>query len=334
MKNAKFLKCAMILCALILIAAVVVALSGILNAAGFTYEHADKYTAGDAEIAQPVRNLDIHWVDGRVNVTYHSGTGISLTETSEKPIGDDLRMRWWVDGDTLRVQYARSGFRLSLNPRKTLTLSLPEGAVFDSVSISATSGDLSIPALQAERLTLSTTSGDIDAAATVRRVAAGVTSGNVSLALSGSAEAAEASATSGNIRLTLESADSVNASTTSGLVSVSGESVTSLKAASTSGNVTLDIGRVTDADVGSTSGTVTAAFGAFSAVKVAATSGDVRLSLPEDPGFTAKLATVSGGIHYDLPLSRQSDRYVCGDGSGSLDVGTTSGSIQLQPAAQ
>lgn len=42
----------------------------------------------------------------------------------------------------------------------------------------------------------------------------------------------------------------------------------------------------------------------------------------------------SGSIDYDLALSREGDRYVCGDGSGTVELGSTSGDIRLNRAAQ
>ena len=69
---------------------------------------------------------------------------------------------------------------------------------------------------------------------------------------------------------------------------------------------------------------------AVRALRINTTSGSVSAFLPENPGFTARLGTTSGSVDYALPLNKQESEYVCGDGSGSVDIHTTSGNIRLE----
>ena len=48
--------------------------------------------------------------DGSVTLARHAGSTIEIAETAPGAISGDRALRWWLDGDTLRVQYAKSGF--------------------------------------------------------------------------------------------------------------------------------------------------------------------------------------------------------------------------------
>ena len=221
----------MIVCAAILLAALALSLSGVvksiisggLSFGGITYSDVEKYTAGEAVIQDQVKNLDIHWINGQVNVAYHKENTIELKETSNKDITPDLQLRWWVDGDTLRVQYAKSGFRTgSLNNQvKQLTITLPEGAFFGNVSIDATSADLKVPSLKADSLSVDVTSGNINVSGEITNLTAGATSGDMVLELTAQAKSIHTDTTSGNVQIAAPGAEEIRTSSTSGDVKIS-----------------------------------------------------------------------------------------------------------------
>ncbi len=324
---------AMIVCAAVLVVAVGATVSGFFNGNVFGYADAEKYTAGEADINATVNNLDINWTNGKVILEYHGGSTVELRESSAQTISGDMQLRWRMDGDTLRVQYAKSGFRLNWNQEKELTVRLPEGSAFHNVKISATSGELSIPALKAEVLTLSATSGAIHAAAEAGQVNADATSGSLNLQLSGSAEAVQAHTTSGALSVEANVVGTLKASSTSGSLRLDAERATGCEADTTSGAVTVRLNEAEQVKIGSTSGDVTVRLAKFSSLQANTTSGRINAGLSEQPGFTARIATVSGRIDYDLPLSHPKDQtgnaYVCGDGSARVELGTTSGNIAL-----
>ena len=311
----------MIICAAILLAALALSLSGVvksiisggLSFGGITYSDAEKYTAGEAVIQDQVKNLDIHWINGQVNVAYHKENTIELKETSNKEITADLQLRWWVDGDTLRVQYAKSGFRTgSLNNQvKQLTITLPEGALFGNVSIDATSADLNVPSLKADSLSVDVTSGNINVSGEIKNLTAGATSGDMVLELTAQAKSIRTDATSGNVQIAAPGAEEIRTS-------------------STSGDVKISAGTVKEVHTSSTSGSIECALEGFGVVDIDATSGNITLKLPQQPGFRAVLDTTSGDVDYNIPLSREGNTYICGDGSGQVSVNTTSGDILLQ----
>ena len=287
-------KIVMLVCAVILAAAVFTGIGSIFKASGFTYDHADKYTAGNAAIEGTVKSLDVHWISGEVKIEYHSGKTVTLSETSKKEISGDRQLRWWLDGDTLRVQYEKSGMRwFGFNhPKKELTIGLPEGMSLDNVDIEATSGNLTIPSLETDRLKLDVTSGDINVMTGARDILVDATSGTIALKSTSDAEKITVKTTSGNVSVEAKNADTLK--------------------------------------ISCTSGDITAALAAFDRLEIDATSGDITLKLPEKPGFTADLDVTSGKISYDLPLSRDGRKYICGNGSGEVDVDTTSGNIRIE----
>ena len=330
MKMRAFRKNLKTLCAVALTACSLSFLRPVIGFAAYSYPNAAKYTAGDAEIKKPVRNLDIDWVSGSVTLEYHRGSSVELHETSKKDISKDMQMRWWLDGDTLRVRFAKPGFRTWNVRDKMLTITLPEDSRFDEVSIAATSGDLFIPALQTDSLKLNVTSGDIKAAADARTARVEATSGDLELRFDGKAKDIAVETTSGEIGIAADSADRMSVQSTSGEMSVSAKSAADFLASSSSGDIDADIGGVKRAALSSTSGHVHVAFDRFNALSISTTSGDVRADLPEKPGFTAALKVTSGDIDSDLPLTRMGKTWVCGDGSAELSISTTSGDIELQ----
>ena len=322
---------AMIACAVILVMAVFMSVRGIFGNHPFGYANAEKYTAGEAEISGTVRNLEIDWLNGKVTLAYHSGSTVELHETSSKPISADMQLRWWLDGDTLRVQYAKSGFRLTWNQEKELTVTLPEGSAFDNVTVHATSGELNLPGVKADTLNLQVTSGDIQAASEAKKMIASATSGSIRLKTGGEAEVISAGTTSGSIHVEAANADDVRVSATSGNVLISASHIKACDASVTSGTVTADLGEADQLKVDSTSGTVDVKLRKFASLK-ATTSGTITAELPEQPGFTAQISTTSGHIEYDMALSRDGGRYVCGDGSAKAELDSTSGDIRLRRA--
>lgn len=332
MDRRKWIQIAIVICVVVIAVAVVLSVSGLFGWNGSVFANAERYTAGDAVVTGNVKNLDIHWTSGKVRLAYHSGSGVELRETSDRPIGDDLKMRWWLDGDTLRVQYAKSGLRMLFGQQKELTVTLPEGITLGSVNIEATSADVDVPDLRAEDVNMTLTSGNVRAVAETARVSAGTTSGEINLEVRGRAEAVSAGSTSGNIRLTTGEADAVSVHATSGDIQLTGDRIDQCKAGTTSGKITAEIRENSQMDAGSTSGDIRLSLERLSALKAGATSGRITLTLPQEPGFTATIETVSGSIDSSLPLTRNGNRYVCGDGSGKVEIGTTSGNIELRPA--
>ena len=353
MNRDRKIRSAMILCLVILLIAVGAAFSGIFRgAAGYSYENAKNYTAGDAEIPAQVKRLDIGWIDGKVILALADQNTVTLRETSKKNLSENLRLRWWLDGETLRVRYAAPGLRsFSDNLEKELTVTLPLSAQLLSADISTASGDITLPQMKIGALNISSTSGDVDVRAGTDTLQVHTTSGDQALTLSGRAESVELSATSGNVRLEVEEAGKITSGQTSGGVSVTASGkVGQLSLTSTSGviltqlaasdtlNVTCTSGKVTvsaaeagKVDITSTSGDVLVSTGKIRDLKVSTVSGEVSAALPEQPGVSARVHTVSGKVSTSLPASVSGEQYVWGDGSSRADISTVSGNVGITP---
>ena len=291
---------------LILVLAVVICL-----VAYYTWSFADGgFTSGNATITDEVENIDINWTSGSVTVAYHDADTVILEETSDRPIDGDDRMRWKIEGTTLVVEYNTPALFRFFSPTKALTVTLPRGKSLKKAGIIATSADIHVPELSAEEIALGSTSGDVEAAVTAPVVYGESTSGDVTLKVTGRTDRVKMGSTSGRLNLTLEEAEKAELGTTSG-------------------GIRLEAGKVKQADLGSTSGGISVKANAFEQMKISSTSGSVDAELSADPGFTAKISQTSGDFDSALALAKNGDIWFCGDGSGKLEIGTTSGDIRL-----
>ena len=322
---------------------------------GIRYPDADRYTAGPTSLNGAVKNLDIDWTEGFVSIAYHPQDTVEIAESAPKKISGDAALRWWLDGDTLRIRYAKSGFFTFFGLKKALTVTLPEGVALESVGIDATSADVKAQALAAndvridltsgdidlsqagasERVRLSCSSGDIRAAlADAKSVSAKATSGGIEISQTGAADSAELSTTSGDIRAAMADVGSMRVSATSGEIRATLGTADELSVGTTSGNIAVEGKGARQGSLGSTSGEIDVRLEAFDALQIQATSGDVTACLPSEPGYRAEVKTTSGDFDYTVALARDGGAYSCGDGSGSLRIHTTSGDVRLNDINQ
>ncbi|MBR5960134.1 MAG: DUF4097 family beta strand repeat protein [Clostridia bacterium] len=295
------------------------------------FANADKYTVGDTEINSAVENLEIDWTSGKVNIEYHAGSGVSVSETANRDTSEDEKLRWWLDGTTLRIKYAKPQLTIFTNLKKTLTVSLPEGITLKNVDIDTTSADISVPSMTADEIKFDTTSGDVNAVITAKKLSASSTSGDLNIQQDSEINTASFSSTSGNAAFTVPSAKKISMESTSGDISVTvSGTVEDIYLDSTSGSVKPDIANTDKAKFSSTSGDITATLVSFKDLNVDVTSGDVTLKLPEISGFTLDLDARPSKLKSSLALVKKSDeKYVFGDGSARLRIDTTSGDIHI-----
>ena len=328
MSKYKIITAALILC---LVALGVCAWFMFGSSAGLTYANADKYTAGGATVTEPVRNLYVDWTEGAVNIEYHSGSGVVISETADKALSENDKLRWWLDGDTLRIRYARSDLRISARLNKVLTVSLPEGTVLNTADLGVTSAAMNIPGLVADEIRLDSTSGDIIAVTLTKKLTANATSGDMHITQAGEIGDVNLFSTSGSIECVLTGAKGVYADSTSGAVSLTlSEGAEKIRVDSTSGNVYVDTAFAGKADLSSTAGSVSVKAASFGEMKLHSTSGAVTAHLPEKPGFTCSVDTTSGSFDSVLALAKDGKNYVCGDGSAKCVIDTTSGNVRIE----
>lgn len=304
------------------------------NETGIGYADAGQYTAGGATLDAAVENLDIHWVDGSVTIAYHEKDTVEISEKAPKAISDKDALRWLLDGDTLRIQYAKPGFSTTLNLKKELTVTLPKDITLDRVCVEAASADVIIPALHADVIETVLTSGDLslEQAGSASRISMTGTAGTV-LAMLEDAKEVYVTSTSGKIDLLQNgSADSVRMTCTSGIVRADLGNAGTVDVTTTSGPIKLEAKSTGKVKIGSTSGGITAELSSFDSVEAKSTSGNVNLTLPSKPGFRADISTASGSFNSGIALKQDGKSYSCGDESASVRINTTSGDIRLSQA--
>ena len=331
MNKSKFLLVALIVVLLCLVSGTYSIFGGKVSIGLAAFANADKYTVGDTEITSTVENLDIDWTSGKVNIEYHAGSGVSVSETANRDTSEDEKLRWWLDGTTLRIKYAKPQLTIFNNLKKTLTVSLPEGIVLKNVDIDTTSADIGVPSMTADEIKFDTTSGDVNAVITAKKLSASSTSGDLNVRQDSDINTAHFSSTSGALAFTVPSAEKISMESTSGDISVTvPRTVGDLNLDSTSGSIKPDIANTDKAKFSSTSGDITATLVSFKDLNVDVTSGDVTLKLPEISGFTLDLDARPSKLKSSLAMVKKGDdQYVFGDGSARLRVSTTSGDVHI-----
>lgn len=130
------------------------------------YEDADLYTIGSANIsAQLIKKIEIDWVDGSVEVEQTASNTISIVEERE-PESEDKRMRYYVDGEVLKIKYCKSGLRSAINAEeKNLCVGIPAGV---SLEIESKSALITMGVLELNEFSVESTTGSV----TIERIAA------------------------------------------------------------------------------------------------------------------------------------------------------------------
>lgn len=134
----------------------------------------------------------------------HDGSDVLLSERSGKVLDGASELRWWLDGDTLYVKYAESGFSLSGNLNKALTVLLPRGLALDTLKVNVVSSDVTATDVTAARFELDTVSGDVQVdAADMENVETDTVSGDVTLRFAHAPESVEVDSVSGDVSVGL-----------------------------------------------------------------------------------------------------------------------------------
>lgn len=274
---------------------------------------AEQYTAGGGTVTEPIKNLEIQWVSGSVEICQGTEDQVTFRETADRVLSDDFVMGWRLEGETLYIDFcAANSWTLDI-PDKALTVTLPQDLVLESVQVTTTSATFHAPALQAREVVCDTTSGDLTAQLLgTETIQVNTVSGAVEVTALDDAKQVKTATTSGNVNLTLGYADQLDVTTISGVTRITADECRQTDLNSTSGNVALDLQ--------SSSG----------ACEVTTVSGEVTLSLPENADAAVEFNTVSGSFDSALSLRKEGDCYLSGSGQNLYQVKTTSGSLRIE----
>ena len=224
MKRLKELKITLAVTALIIC---MIMLSGcVIHTGGglstIKYDNADSYAIGSGRTSDSIRNLEIDWISGNVEISYGKEDEIILEETSKDEITDELTMRWLVEDGTLHIKFCKAG-RIRINDLdKTLKLTLPKNLKLEEAEFETVSADITASELHVKDVNFETVSGNVEARLYgARSIDADSVSGDVDITAPEGPKNAEIETTSGRVQLNLKkSADDCEISTVSGKVTL------------------------------------------------------------------------------------------------------------------
>ena len=198
-----------------------------------TYENADSYKVGNMTYNEEIKNINIHWTDGKVNFVVREGDKIEIKESGAGE-EEEYRMRSKVTGNTLDIRFVKSGLFLLFGdlPEKELTVYIPPSVAMslgiidissvsaevmigdknsageiafecDKMNVECVSGDLNIFGMRANELVASVVSAKVKYTGEVKKIEVDGVSGEVSLSLANTPSEINVDTVSGRIDLTL-----------------------------------------------------------------------------------------------------------------------------------
>ncbi len=267
--------------------------------------------------------VDVSWVSGPVVLGKSPDNSIHVTERASREIGQENAMKVAFSGGKLTVRWDGQWFRKWINwsifnfgrNDKSLEVLLPGDGSLTGLSVSNTSGDITMEGFSAEELNVSSTSGDLH------------------LTGLSAAQSCNVSTVSGDVSMDGITAGDLNASTTSGSMDLGGMTSQVLHISTTSGDCQY-IGTAQELSASTVSGELLAGLTQCPAqAAMESVSGSVELGLPENDGFTAVYSSVSGDFQSDFPTTgsagKRDGTVVYGTGSAKLRFSTTSGEITI-----
>ena len=259
---------------------------------GTNYNYdASGFSVGETELTSALDNIYIDWLGGSVKVEYHAADTVMLAESGAK--NDDMRLRWKLtDDNSLFVKYCAPRSRVVVGVGKKLTLTLPENFRATNIEFDTVAASVTTAVLSVQKIKANTVSGNVSLwVANTQSVTVDTVSGRIDVVQNGTADTIDVDTTSGAVAIQADNAKSVSVDTTSGSVSV---------AAKQSDKISVDT-----------------------------TSGSVSLQIPQEVGFVATFATLSGKASGEAAYTVQDGKYVYGGGKTQISVNTVSGNLNL-----
>lgn len=323
------------------LAALLTAAVGLMCGCGLTdyiYDDAEKYTAGNAVLTETISNVDIDWLDGSVTVMY--GDRVSVSETSKKALQEMDLLRWWVDGDTLRVRYAEYGHHTYENMEKHLTVTLP-AAVIPEMQVHTASGSVRLDRMAVKNLKVNTASGSVTALCAAENADMTTASGKVEWTdegvsvpgLTAAALKLQVTTASGDVSLRIgRQVSEASIHTASGGFGAVLGSVSQLEVKTASGGVALQADSLGNGSVNTASGAVNLTVrDTAEQLDVKTASGGITLTIGPNLGMTADIGSSSGRITDALGMRQDNGHDVYGDGHARVTLHTSSGNINVEP---
>ena len=165
-----------------------------------------------------VREIEVDWLGGSVMVVLTDDDSLSFAEMAYQDVPEEQRLSYALDGDTLKIDFCRSGHLLSSSPEKQLVLSIPRGLTLEKFEADTTAAAVNVTGLHTQTVDISTVSGGVDLAAEAYEIDISTTGGCA--AVDADFYQLDFSAVSGSLTLTMQRAAEVDAETVSGGVAI------------------------------------------------------------------------------------------------------------------
>ena len=112
-----------------------------------------------------VREIEVDWLGGSVMVVLTDDDSLSFAEMAYQDVPEEQRLSYALDGDTLKIDFCRSGHLLSSSPEKQLVLSIPRGLTLEKFEADTIAAAVNVTGLHTQTVDISTVSGGVDLAA-------------------------------------------------------------------------------------------------------------------------------------------------------------------------
>lgn len=165
-----------------------------------------------------VREIEVDWLGGSVMVVLTDDNSLSFAEMAYQDVPEEQRLSYALDGDTLKIDFCRSGHLLSSSPEKQLVLSIPRSLTLEKFEADTTAAAVNVTGLHTQTVDISTVSGGVDLAAEAYEIDISTTGGCA--AVDADFYQLDFSAVSGSLTLTMQRAAEVDAETVSGGVTI------------------------------------------------------------------------------------------------------------------
>ena len=165
-----------------------------------------------------VREIEVDWLGGSVMVILTDDDSLSFAEMAYQDVPEEQRLSYALDGDTLKIDFCRSGHLLSSSPEKQLVLSIPRSLTLEKFEADTTAAAVNVTGLHTQTVDISTVSGGVDLAAEAYEIDISTTGGCA--AVDADFYQLDFSTVSGSLTLTMQRAAEVDAETVSGGVTI------------------------------------------------------------------------------------------------------------------
>ncbi|MBR1798003.1 MAG: DUF4097 family beta strand repeat protein [Clostridiales bacterium] len=193
----------------------------LINNTYYTYENADKYTAGDREITETIDSINIDYVSGDVRLIGSDTDEVTITETANKELDDEQMVHTWVDGSTLYVRFCASSKSIDLNNiEKELEIVVPESQLLDTLLVEISSGSFYCSDITSGDINVSSSSGAIEVNGSADNINLEASSGSVYLNQERESENISINTSSGSITAEIIATDKLDIDASSGDVTV------------------------------------------------------------------------------------------------------------------